>query len=482
MPTPDQRTERAQRARANGARSNGPKTPEGMQRSQSASYKHGLYATRGHMLPGESNDEFHELQAQMYAFWQPNGFQTELLVNELVGFNWELKRTVAAKNDYLHDLLITATKNAPNCHDQAKLNLDAEKLGVQSVNGTIDRFNARLAFYNRESDRIMRALQRLEKRTCTSVPSQMSLEINRRQNAELPQTSDAQPVEGTLAEAPYIVEATNDPLPESFTPAPAPEPAPDPEPEPAPEPEEITAWAARNLDFKADEVQQQILTESNTRILILAPRQAGKSTAAAVRVLHEAVHKPNATILLASASGRQSGQILQKTRQMARYMDIDLFAAPPKCEGFTLANGASVIALPDNEEKVRCFSAPSLIVVDEAAFASDTLYTALEPMLTVSNGTFMLLSTPNGQTGYFYEKWHLQNSPWTNIFGTLEDCPRVSDAAIQKLRESMSEETYQQEFECKFIAAGGQFISLETFRKCLRDDFDLFAPEWERSN
>ena len=477
MPTLDQRTERAQRARANGAKSNGPKTPEGMQRSQSASYKHGLYATRGHMLPGESNDEFLEIKALEYAFWQPNGFQAELLVNELIGYLWESKRIVAAKNDHMHDLLITVTNNAPHCHDQAKLNLDAEKLGVQSVNGTIDRFNARLAFYNRERERIIRTLLRLEKRTCTSGPSQMSLEINRRQNSELPQTNDAQPVEGTLAEAPYIVEATNDPLPESFNP----QQTPDPEPEPEPKVEEITTWAAQNLDFKADAIQEQILTEPNTRILVLGPRQAGKSTAAAVRVLHEAVHKPNATILLASASGRQSGQILHKTRQMARFMDIELFTAPPQCEGFTLANGASVIALPDNEEKIRCFSAPSLIVVDEAAFASDTLFTALEPMLSVSNGTLMLLSTPNGQTGYFYEKWHQQNSPWTRILGTLEDCPRISEEAIKKLRESMSEETFQQEFDCQFVAAGGQYISLETFRKCLRDDFDLFAPDWERS-
>ena len=163
-------------------------------------------------------------------------------------------------------------------------------------------------------------------------------------------------------------------------------------------------------------------------------------------------------------------------------MDLDLFPAPPQCEGFTLANGASVIALPDNEEKIRCFSAPSLIVVDEAAFASDTLFTALEPMLSVSNGTLMLLSTPNGQSGYFYDKWHQPGGPWTRIFGTLADCPRISEEAIKKLRESMSEETFQQEFDCRFIAAGGQYISVETFRKCLRDDFELFAPEWEHSD
>ncbi len=308
MPTLDKKTERAQRARANGAKSKGPKTPEGMHRSQTASYKHGLYSTRGHMLPGESNAEFLELKAQQYAYWQPNGFQAEFLVNQLVGHIWESKRLVAAKNDYMHDLLITVANNAPHCRDQAKLNLETEKLSVQTVNGAIDRFHVRLAFHNRETERLFRMLLRLEKRGCTSGPSQMSLKINRRQNPDLPQTADAQPVDGTLAEAPYTVEATAEPLPETFPVKPEPEAAPEAEPKHEP----ITAWAADNLDFQADAIQEQILTETNTRIIVLGPRQAGKSTAAAVRVLHEAVHKPNATILLASASGRQSGQILQK--------------------------------------------------------------------------------------------------------------------------------------------------------------------------
>ena len=74
----------------------------------------------------------------------------------------------------------------------------------------------------------------------------------------------------------------------------------------------------------------------------------------------------------------------------------------------------------------------------KSAFASDTAYKALEPMLTVSNGTLMLLSTPNGQLGYFYEQWHLPDSPWTKIFGTLDDCPRVNKDAIEGMRKSMA--------------------------------------------
>jgi hypothetical protein len=93
----------------------------------------------------------------------------------------------------------------------------------------------------------------------------------------------------------------------------------------------------------------------------------------------------------------------------------------------------------------------------------------------------MLLSTPNGQVGYFYEQWHLQDNHWTNIFGTLEDCPRVNTKAIEGMRKSMAKADFEQEFECKFVASSGQFISVETFRKCLRDDIPPFCPGWDET-
>ena len=461
---------RAESARMNGAKSRGPKTPKGMYRSQTASYSHGLYAVRNYRMPGESNDEFAEIQSQLHHYWQPKGYYDEQLVEELTGIIWEAKRLQAAKNDYLHDELATITKNSPHCRDQAKLNLEAEKK-VTVAGGSMDRFNARHAHFARERHRIERQLLRLEKRTCTSGPSQMSLIINNRQNPDIPASMDADPVDGTLSESPYIVKADAEPLPESFEAPPA---------EPVEEqPQDILNWAETTLGFQPDDFQKEVLTETSKRIMILAPRQTGKSTAVAVRVLHEAMQHDDAMILLASASSRQSGQIMEKARKMAQSLDLKILPPPPKCDGFTLANGSQIVSLPDSEETIRGFSAPRMIVVDEAAFASESVFQALEPMLLVSNGTLIILSTPNGQTGYFYDQWHADPTPWTKLQGSLERCPRVSPEAIETIRKSVTKEIFEQEFECKFVASNGQVISLETLRKCYRDDFDLFDPEYD---
>ena len=472
MLTHSTKLSRAESARANGAKSKGPKTPEGLFRSQTASYKHGLYAVRNYMLPGESTEEFAEFQSQFHAFWQPNGFFSRILVEELVGVIWETKRVHAAKNDYLHDIRAGIAANCPLLTDDAKLNLLAEnKASVEG--GTMDRSNARLAHLARERQRLEREILRLEKRPSTSGPSQLSIQINARQHPDIPASEDPKPVDGRLSECPYVVEAGGQP-----TPAPFSDRQPEKEAEPTPAPEIIT-WVNEALDFHPDPHQSKILNESNSRILVLGPRQTGKSTAAAARVLFEAASNDGAVILLASASGRQSGQIMEKARAMARKIDLQLLPPPSKCDGFSLANGAQIVALPDSEETIRGFSAPRLIVVDEAAFASPAVFKALEPMLSVSAGTIMLLSTPNGQSGYFYDQWHQETGPWTRIFGTLADCPRINAEAIKQLRQTMSKEDFEQEFECKFVAAGGQFISRETFRQCIHGDFELFFPEYD---
>src|SRR5207248_9407310 len=50
----------------------------------------------------------------------------------------------------------------------------------------------------------------------------------------------------------------------------------------------------------------------------------------------------------------------------------------------TLANGARLISLPGDPDTLRGYSAPKLIIKDEAAYVSDAIQAALDPMLAAS--------------------------------------------------------------------------------------------------
>ena len=91
-------------------------------------------------------------------------------------------------------------------------------------------------------------------------------------------------------------------------------------------------------------------------------------------------------------------------------------------------------------------------------------------MLSVSNGTMILLSTPNGQSGFFYERWHDEPQTWHRIKCTAAECERLNQRTVEAMRATMTPEEFDQEFNCEFIAAPGQFITREMVRRCINPD------------
>jgi hypothetical protein len=255
------------------------------------------------------------------------------------------------------------------------------------------------------------------------------------------------------------------------------DPAEPEEPTPS-QPGDILTWAQQQLDFHPDAPQTDIMTSESKDILVLGSRQTGKSTAAALRALYEALNDDGSTVLLAGPSGRQSGHIMTRSREFAQQLGLTLGAPPPGCDGYKLPNGSKIISLPDNNTTVRGFSAPRLIIVDEAAFASDELITALRPMLAVSDGRMMLLTTPNGQSGYFYDKWHEQNEEFHKILCRADQCTRIDAKTLAGFRASMTTAEYAQEFDCQFQAEGSEGIPRETFRKNISPDIKPMFEEY----
>lgn len=64
-----------------------------------------------------------------------------------------------------------------------------------------------------------------------------------------------------------------------------------------------------------------------------------------------------------------------------------------------------IVSLPSSEATVRGFSGAALIVEDEASRVPYDLYCAMWPMLAISGGRLVLMSTPFGKRGHFFEEW-----------------------------------------------------------------------------
>ncbi|HZY85516.1 MAG TPA: terminase family protein, partial [Gemmataceae bacterium] len=119
-----------------------------------------------------------------------------------------------------------------------------------------------------------------------------------------------------------------------------------------------------------------------------------------------------------------------------------------------LANGSSVLCLPGREDTIRSFGGVRLLVIDEAARVADDLYRSVRPMLAVSQGRLVALSTPFGQRGWFYQEWS-GAGPWKRVQVTWRDCPRITPEFIAEETRALGPAWVAQEYETLFTAREG---------------------------
>jgi hypothetical protein len=187
--------------------------------------------------------------------------------------------------------------------------------------------------------------------------------------------------------------------------------------------EGVVEFVRKRLQFEADERQTEVLMSGAKRGILNCTRQWGKSTVGAAMAVHRAFTRKGCTVLVASPSGRQSGELVMKAEAMLGTMGISVQGDGNNERSLELPNGSRIVGLPENPEKIRGFSAVSLLLIDEAAQVEEAMYLALRPMLAVSNGDLWLMSTPYGKQGFFYERW-VHGGPGWQLSVKATECRR----------------------------------------------------------
>ena len=235
----------------------------------------------------------------------------------------------------------------------------------------------------------------------------------------------------------------------------------------------VSAWAAERLDFHADPFQQQILDTPTPRLALCCSRQSGKSTVAAVKGLHFAAANPGSLILFAAPSSRQAVELLRKFRGFAeRLLNGRVKSDPAFQDSILLPNGSRIIALPQSPATIRGFSAPALIIVDEAGFVEDEMFRALSPMLAVSNGQRWYLSTANGCTGEFHRVFTGDDQLWTRFKLTADQCPRISAEFLAGERLALGQQDFDREYMCVFSSSRYQYIPEQYILDAVCDPYE----------
>lgn len=149
-----------------------------------------------------------------------------------------------------------------------------------------------------------------------------------------------------------------------------------------------------------------------------------------------------------------------------------------------LVNGSRIIALPGAEETIRGYSGVALLVIDEASRVPDSLYYAVRPMLAVSQGSLIALTTPFGRRGWFFKEWEgkeddeekddregkEENEEWNRIAIKAADCPRIKAKFLAKEKAAIGERWFRQEYEISFEDTIAALFSYEDLQAACNND------------
>jgi hypothetical protein len=95
-------------------------------------------------------------------------------------------------------------------------------------------------------------------------------------------------------------------------------------------------------------------------------------------------------------------------------------------------------------------------VFDEAALVSDEAYHLARPFLKgVPGAEFLVLSTPYGKRGWFYDRWEKGGADWARVSVDAFQSGRFSLGELEKERREVGDWWFDQAYRLKFHDAVG---------------------------
>ena len=202
-----------------------------------------------------------------------------------------------------------------------------------------------------------------------------------------------------------------------------------------------------------DKWQQEIIDDDSNNIAIRAGRQVGKSFVIAHKCARYALNNPNKTVLVIASVDRQATLLFEKILETLIQLDnksVSKGRDRPTKHHVKLKNGTRIYSLPTGRSGygIRGYTI-DLLIADEAAFIPEEVWVAVAPMLATTGGKMILLSTPWGKRGYFYDCFKDETFKTWHV--NAEECPRVPESFIKQQKKRLTKLAYEQEVLGNFL-------------------------------
>ena len=223
---------------------------------------------------------------------------------------------------------------------------------------------------------------------------------------------------------------------------------------------------------------QTDLLESKGNVCIITGRQCGKSTATSILAAETAIKKSGEFIIL-GADVIEQAEILM--RKIKAYMEAEHFKEIKKTtlQFMELKNGSIIICIPigDAGSSMRGYTA-TMIIIDEAALIHDRAWEAIEPIISVTGGRVIMLSTPQCKKGFFYKAF--LSDDYRNFKESARDCPRHNKEFLDRKESEMSPVAFAQEYLGEFLDDYNRKFTDEWIKKvCVINKEEIQLSEYK---
>jgi hypothetical protein len=215
---------------------------------------------------------------------------------------------------------------------------------------------------------------------------------------------------------------------------------------------------------KQQEVIDGILNSDAMHHVLCSSRQSGKTLLSLGLLLYYAINYPDSYNVLVSPVFSQSKKCFMDLAKAAG-PNNPLIAASNASELIMTFKSGSVIRMLSAEsgQNLRGFTVSGLLVIDEAAFVPEDVWTMiLRPTTIIRGRKVLFISTPNGSN--WYKKifdWGLdpEFTDWRSYRITSYENPYLDMEALELARKTLPEKTYLQEYLGVFLEGGGNVFA-----------------------
>ena len=254
-------------------------------------------------------------------------------------------------------------------------------------------------------------------------------------------------------------------------------------------PADPTKFAAEWLNFHPVSYQSKLLADDHKRIVVLYPRQSGKTTTLAIRMIHYALTHPTTTSLIVAPGLRQSMIVMDRIQGLIAQIALErrrIQVRQKEIQRTTIRfkNGSRIVALPCAPNQLRGYSA-NLLVIDEAAFVNDdetVFYSVLFPMLQTTNGTLVASSTPWGKDSAFFKFTQDPNFKLHKI--TIDVVVKAGLATrefVAEMERITPRERYRREYLAEFVEDELSYFSQNLIAQSIDSELAPITDDWTKT-